>query len=515
MQNVKYDKALDDTSSFFDDTLTNIDLNLDMQDIYKFMDDDKIKNKLEEESNLTNLRNENYKRYTAINILKYRDLPEDFSGNSNEIISLYDSININNLLNDTYENSNNIRTILNNIDRKIFILDNMIKTYLKELIKQNDMGQKKFSLVYFNNLNINDKLKKELINKYNDLVLQSSLVTDNIYEELKLQTKRKSYIDEISYLLNIEEKNSTDSLMSDRLKALNIVINIKIDKYNDKIHYLEDLIPESSKYTEDLNEFKTFYNKIIAYDDTSYEVAKQTFDILNGDVLTNRIKNLEEIFIKDREDTKREEKFIYEKVGIKNLKISLQYININYLNKLNEENKNIINYIEEKLKEESYDIEELNKALKLVVRSIWKEQITDVHSFNPNDDYYFICSNNQFIDPKYETILITKKEIERVDNYENYQIGFICSYNNNILYITENDDIMSVDKDDMSNLKTPLQLEQEFINFKICNRIALNGYITNVEAVYFIDDGNMDKYITAVELANTYKLPLIKLKKNN
>ena len=98
--------------------------------------------------------------------------------------------------------------------------------------------------------------------------------------------------------------------------------------------------------------------------------------------------------------------------------------------------------------------------------------------------------------------------------YQNYQIGFICGYDDNIMYITENDDIMSVTNvNDMSNLKTPLQLEQEFINFKVCNRIALNGFKTKIEAVYFINDGNFDKYRKAVELSNMYKLPLIELKK--
>ena len=83
------------------------------------------------------------------------------------------------------------------------------------------------------------------------------------------------------------------------------------------------------------------------------------------------------------------------------------------------------------------------------------------------------------------------------------------------MYITENDDIMSVDSDDMSNLKTPLQLEQEFINFKVCNRIALNGYKTKIQAIYFINDGDIDKYKKAIELANIYQLPLIELKKDN
>ena len=76
---------------------------------------------------------------------------------------------------------------------------------------------------------------------------------------------------------------------------------------------------------------------------------------------------------------------------------------------------------------------------------------------------------------------------------------------------------MSVSNEDLSNLKTPLQLEEEFISFKVCNRIALDGYRTKIQAVYLIDDGNSIKYDKALELANMYKLPLIILdkKKNN
>ena len=184
------------------------------------------------------------------------------------------------------------------------------------------------------------------------------------------------------------------------------------------------------------------------------------------------------------------------------------------MDKLDIDSKNIIEYIFNKLNSYDYDIEELNKLLSSIVRKIWNDTITDVYNFNPKEDYYFICSNNQFIDAKYQTILISNKEFVRVDDYEDYQIGFICGYNDNIMYITENDDIMSVTEyDDMSYLKTPLQLEQEFLNFKVCNRIALNGFKTKIEAVYYINDNNIDKYIKAIELANMYKLPLIELKK--
>ena len=141
--------------------------------------------------------------------------------------------------------------------------------------------------------------------------------------------------------------------------------------------------------------------------------------------------------------------------------------------------------------------------------------MTDVFSYDPGNDFCFICTNNQFIDEKYQAILITKQMLERVENYSDYQIGFICNFNDNILYVTESEDIMLADNNDMSNLKTPKQIEQEFLNFKIRNRIALNGYITSISAVYFINDGDYIKYRKAVELANQYKLPLLILKKDN
>ena len=68
--------------------------------------------------------------------------------------------------------------------------------------------------------------------------------------------------------------------------------------------------------------------------------------------------------------------------------------------------------------------------------------MTDVFSYDQRNDFCFICTNNQFIDEKYQAILITKQMLERVENYSDYQIGFICNFNDNILYVTENDDII-------------------------------------------------------------------------
>lgn len=516
MKNVKTIQTLDDTNAFFDYSFKNLDLNKEMEKLYEIIDDDEMQDEFEQKIRLSKLRNENYERYQSIDTLKYKDLPQDFDDVVEDIFNLYQYINSKSLLNDDVYNSKNNKTLLDNIYRRIERLDRMVKSSLKELTKNNDEKQSKFSITYFNNLDISKELRKNLLERYNELVLYSSYYTEDIYEDLKRQIKRECYISEILRLLNIEEEKKITLQKKDKLEILNKKIDIEISKYREQIQYLEDIIPENSKHIEDFKDFKDFCNKIFAYDDESYENAKQTFEILSDELRFKAyISNFEELFIQEISNKKKEEKFIYEKIGIKNLKNSLNYITANYMDKLDEDSKGIIGYIFDKLNNENYDLEELNKALGLVVRDIWDKDITDVYNFNPNNDYYFICSNNQFIDEKYQTILITKKEINRVNDYEDYQIGFICGYNDNIMYITENEDIMSVDSDDMSNLKTPLQLEQEFMNFKVCNRLALNGYKTKIEAVYYISDGNMDKYKKAVELANMYKLPLIELKKTN
>jgi len=518
MENVKNNDTLEKVNAFqtLDYNFETLDLNKDFEKIYEIIDDEDLKDEFEKEVILNNLRNDNHKRFYNIDTLKFKDLPIDFSDVVEDILNLYNSINSKDILTNNLDESNNTKALLDHIYRRVDRLDRMVNSCLKEITESNDKKQSKFSVNYFTNLEINDDLKKDLIEKYNNLVLYNSFITQDNYEDLKRQIKREEYINEIFKLLNIEEENKLNLQKQDKLKVLNERIDEIILKYKEQIQYLEDIIPENSKYIQEFEDFKQFYNKLYAYDDTSYNNAKQTFEILDDELrFKSQVSNFEELFIQEIIDKQKEEEFIYEKVGIKNLNNTLNYITVNYMDIIDETDKDIISYIFDELSSGNYNIDELYKYLESVVKKIWKYTVTDVYKFNPKEDYYFICSNNQFIDEKYQTILITKKEIDRVNDYEDYQIGFICNYNDNIMYITENDDIMSVSNNDMSNLKTPLQIEQEFINFKVCNRIALNGFKTKIEAVYYINDGNIDKYMKAIELANMYKLPLIELKKDS
>lgn len=516
MENKIHEKTLDNANTFevFNDYFENMNLNEDIKKIYEIIDDDELQDQYEINSKLTKLRNDNHRRYYDINISKLNKLPNDFEDIVEDTISLYNFIDSKVLLIENIQEAIMHKKLLDNIYRKLNRIDKMVSSSLKELETENDKKQSKFSITYFKNLDISDETKKILLDKYNELILYNSFIIEDNYENLKRQTIRKDYISEIFKLLNIEEENKINILKKDKLLILNQKIEVEIEKHKEKIQYLQDLMVENSKYTEEFNDFIEFYNKIIAYDDKNYNNAKQTYEILCDDSRFKiMISRFEEMFIEERENNKKEEKFVLEKFGIKNIKKSLDYISANYVNFFDSETKQIVEYVYNKINSDNYELEEIKKTLDFIVRRIWENTITDVYSFNPNEDFYFICSNNQFVDEKYQTILITKKELERVNDYSDYQIGFICNYNDNIMYITENDDIMTVDYDDMSSLKTPIQLEQEFINFKVCNRIALNGYKTKIQAVYYINDGDMEKYMKAIELANIYKLPLIVLKK--
>ena len=278
---------------------------------------------------------------------------------------------------------------------------------------------------------------------------------------------------------------------------------------------MEDILPERSIYAGEFSIFKNYINEVIAYDDTDYSSVSRVYKIICEDLKIQSLLNyFEESFIKEREEIIKEENFVFEKYGIKNIKTALDYISANYIDFINDSDKSLIKLLYDKINNEDYDLSYIYTKFKLIVDDIWLRTITDVYSYVPNEEFCFICTNNEFVDERHEAILITNRMLDRVQDYSDYQIGFICNFNKNILYITENNNIMTIDYNDMSNLKTPKQLEQEFLNFRVSNRIALNEYITKFSAVYYIDDGNIFKYINAVELANQYNLPLIVLKKD-
>jgi len=495
----------------FDDYFENLNLNDELESFYKFINDEDLTDSFLEKTRLTDIRNKNYKRYSDINLIEIENLSDDFEDIVNEIKRVYNFILPEELLNDSIEEAEENKRIIDLIYNYLNQIEEIVKQELKRLEKENNDRQIKIKHIDYSK--VDKKTLEEILNKYNDIVLSNFKEGKNLFDDYKKQLKIKNDLNRLYKLINLEINDFNDT--SSKIDNLNEEINKEIKNINDLVLYLEDLMPEKSKYEKEFLVFKDYFNSLIAYDDNEYvDISRVYHSLCESNNIKTLLNYFEESFIKEREFMKKEENFVYEKYGIKNIKLTLDYISANYMDFINQDKKEIINSIYEEINNDNVDLIKIYKQLASIVSNIWKNSVTNIYSYKETDDFCLICTNNQFMDPKHESILITKKMLERVEDYSDYQIGFVCDFNDNILYITDNHDIMTVEYNDMSNLKTPKQIEQEFLNFKVCNRIALNGYITKVNAVYFINDGDTIKYKKAVELANQYNLPLIVLKKD-
>ena len=173
MENVKTNQALDNTNTFFDYSFETLDLNKDMEILYEIINDDEMQDEFEQKIRSSKLRNKNYERYYNINTSKYKDLPQDFDDVIEYIMNLYSYVDSKNILNESVSESKYTKQLLDNIYRRIERLDRMVNSYLKEITKSNNDKQAKFSITYFNNLDINKELRRDLLEKYNELVLYS------------------------------------------------------------------------------------------------------------------------------------------------------------------------------------------------------------------------------------------------------------------------------------------------------------------------------------------------------
>ena len=465
---------------------------------------------------LNELRSDNHYRYYNVDFVKLDDLTEDINVYVRSIKDLYKLIDPKVLLTENEIQAEQHKVVIDKIYDYLSIIDEKVDNSLKELTPNNNVKQSKLSIELFKKAGVSSKTLNELIDLYSELVIVSSKLENDKYIDLKNQIKRKRNISKIYNLLNVKEPKIIDIDKCEEIDSINAKIDLAHRKYMDKIQYLGDIIPKGKEFKTRFGKLRNNILVLFSYDDRNILSARKVWSKLqNTKKIDDEIKDLEDIFIDEIERVKKEREFVFDKVGTKNIKRTLDYINVYYMDSLDEESKQVVSYITNNVNVGKYDVKYMNKALHIIIDDIWRKTLTDIDNYNLADDYYYICTNNPFIDEKYQAILITKKEIRKVNDYEDYQIGFVCGYNDNILYVTENEDIMSVRFDDMSNLKTPKQIEDEFINFKVCNRIALNGFKTKLLAVYFIDDGDNAKLEKAIELSNSYKLPLIKIKKDN
>ena len=490
--------------------------NLNLDDLMnKISMDYNVDTDTDEEVYLSKLRSDNHYRYHNIDLIKLSNLTEDINVYVRSIKDLYKLIDPKVLLTDNLSQAEQHKAVLDKIYDYLSVVDKKVDKTLKELTTNNNVKQSKFSIELFRKSGVSSKVFNELVDLYSELVIVSSYLENDKYYDLKNQIKRKRNISRIYDLLDIKEPKYIDIDRSEEINLINDRIERARRKYMDKLQYLGDIMPKGKDFKKRYNKLKNNILVLFSYDDKNISSARKvSAKLQNNEKIDDEIKDLEEMFITEIERVKKEKDFVFDKVGFKNMKRTLEYISVYYMDVLDKDSKDVVTYMKNNINVGKYNPKNMNKALKIIIDDIWKRTITDPKDYDWNSDFYFLCTNNPFIDEKYQSILITKREILKVNDYSDYQIGFVCGYNDNILYATENEDIMSVRFDDMSNLKTPKQIEDEFINFKICNRIALNGFKTKLLAVYIIDDGDKIKKAKALDLCNTYNLPLMEIKKD-
>lgn len=487
------------TSSYYE----NMNLDDEFKDLY-----DSLGKKYKKVYNYNKLRNDNHKIYVSIDINKFDILPEEFEPLVKPIVKCLMDINRENLLTENdyeaYMHNKELRQCLKDLKK----LDDAVSYSVNKLITINDRNQKKLDMNQ-----ITCKEKDIIENAYKEVILEyANIDLTDIYKEFENQLRRRDKLRNIYSLILKYDSNYINKKNEIDLKEYNNKLKKIIFNYKSKLTYLKDLIMENSSYQNKLISFAYYLNNKLEYDDTDIYDAKRLYKYLtNSNELDNKISSLENLFSKERSDYLKEEKFAYEKTGRKNARVSIDYILNNYLDVLNEEGTDLINYLNRSF--DNLDVKDIDNYMEPIVDGIWNKSITNIYEYNYNDNFMFLVVNNIFLDEEVEAILLSNSIINKVTDYSNYEIGFICDYNSNILSITENGEIPNVIINDLSKLKTPKQLEEEFVNFKVCNRIALNGYKTTIAAMYYIDSGNIDVYKRAVTMANTYNLPLIKIKK--
>lgn len=509
------DKLVNTNSLFDKEYFENMDLSEDMEKIYSLVSDTEEYNEYEKEMNLSKLRIDNHKKYYRIKINLIEDLPDKYYRDVKNIKNIYSKINASKLLTANYEESEKMKYKISELDKAFNELKFKVELDLKQLLKINNNDQKPWGFDTFKNLiYVKDELKK-VLNYYDTLLIVTSNVYDDVFSEYKNEIVRRKIIVKIKKILNDEAEKLKNNEKLKELKLLNIKIENKIFELNGKLDYLDKLAPEDSEYLPDYNKFKKLYKALIEYDNTSLKEAKEIYKTLClQDKLDIFIKRFETFFLKEVEKIIKGKDYEKLEENLEKLKDVVKNIDA-YYNTLDKDDARYIRNLKRNIKDRIINISEEKENLNKIIRKIWKNYLTDIYSFNSKKDYHFICSNNQFILPKYECILLTKEIIKKEKKYGEYQIGFICNNVDNIMYITEKKDVMEVGEEELDYLKLPNQVENNFNNLKESYKIALDGNKTVLTAVYFIDDGDINKLNIAIELANTYNIPLIRMKRDN
>lgn len=469
--------------------------NLDFKIIKEFerIDTKKIISEIDEvinkesdfnEVELDKLRNLNHSNYFELNIEDIKNLPKEYKDEASGIINLYNSIDSIDLLKDDLISAKEHSNIIKIIKKRLNALTNTLLKDLNKIIEENDELENKLELSILSDTNPSKELQRKIIEeKVNSLkFFNLSTNTKNPGFEISRQQKRIEYINQIESLILKYDEELNEKRKQQELNELNERINLEYMKYSNKINDLKKYIKINKNFEDLLERIKTIFN----YNKNNYDEAKE----LLSNVIVNKTidKELEKY-------DKILNSVINSPLKMKETSSELkESIRNNYINLLTEG-----------------EVQELNNnkyliKIKQILDKIWKNEITDVNNYVEGNDFKFLCSNINEYKKEVITKLITSEELKYVIDYDNYEVGYIYEFNDNIKSILY--------KDSEYFDKTPIDLEKIFINKKDALEIKLYPN-SKKQAVFYIKNKDFDEdYETAKKLSEEENLLLIVLDLN-
>ncbi len=335
----------------------------------------------------------------------------------------------------------------------------------------------------------------------------ADMITEYLVQKYNLKNIRPYKSKEMEVTSKIKELMTDDIFYK---SVLNNKMEI-IDKYNNELCNLNynNLIKELNK-----EYFDGYYKKIgkVYFSDTLYDYENISYNKILGEL--NKISEFHKKNIYAKLN-----RIVSAKKGIEELKNNLSIFENNEQFLINNsfiEINNILNKIDESNIETIYPkFEKIENQLFPLIQKLWEKEINNPLYYTKGKSFKFLIgdfSNNRLI----ETRLISNYQLEKIP-CKIKEYGFIYGVNDNIIYSSTKNFLYSLhnDKleiDDLSDSKliTPnIIINNNLKNNNLSGKILLKNAIPS--GIYVISNIESKYYDKALELADKYELPLIKL----
>ena len=453
---------------------------------------------------------EEYASYLNYDLLeKINNMTCEFRIDNDAQFKIYRDDKINVCLDvEKFINSNDL-----NSDAGLKDIDISAKVYIKHLNdNKDDVNRVVLSVIL-------KPIIQYMLDLKNDVL--SLGVTDLIVDDLSNKYRIKyiapypSKEAEVTKLLFkiIDEKNIYEAVLNNQLDSIKetILYDVKLGDILDSLD----------------NKYDVFSKRIgkVYYADTLYDY--QTIDYTKE---KNQILNLVEI--KSQNNDTKKERLISMITSLRNLKkhsfifdnSEQQRIN-HYLEKVESLSNN------EKVTDEDYQmILNLEDNLMPLIYRLWKGQLTDFEEYNGHSSFNFLVGNDinkDIVEAKF----ISDNHLRSISNKLKNNYGYIYKMDNNIIYasskdilisktITDNENTINfrnikidIDNQRDSKIMTPDVLMRDDLKNKHNGSVVL--YKPEVLAVFaLIDNEFSTDYAKAKELSDNYELPLVKINRN-